>query len=583
MIKPKRLLFTVLGPAKRSLPGSLFLSFLTVFFNVALLTTSTWLIATAALHPGLSALGLAIVGVRFFGISRAVSRYFERYISHHMAFQGLYGLRVWLYEQIEPLAPAIFRRMGTGELLTRVMSDIELLQFYYLRVLIPPMGALTLTLLLGYFLSFFSLALVLLLLLAFTVSGLLLPYTICCLNAPLVVEGLQKRSEAKEMSVEMLNGMLDIISYDRGEPVRKKVLETFSIYDDGQSRVQTYTNGGNTLFLGLTQLVMVMGACLMIPLVQEGIYGGVYIATIAICLQSYFEALQPMMAAMHHAKESDEAINRLEVLARKNKSMEQQWQVPSADIETREAEDFSKGEIIGFKNVTFSYEERPIFNDLSFSIAKGEKVAIVGPSGSGKSTIFNILTRSYPYEGRVMVKGRELRTLAADAVRAQYSTLAQESYLFHASIEDNIRLAKPQAMTEEIMAVLKAVGLWEFVCNLPQRGKTIIGSGGIGVSGGQQQRLALARILVQAHDILLLDEPLEGLDQITRQELHRNLMEFGKDKTVLYITHQLQDLEKMNRIFFMSQGKLEEVGTYEELMARQGAFYHYVMLSMARI
>ncbi|MDU6871508.1 MAG: ATP-binding cassette domain-containing protein, partial [Lactobacillus gasseri] len=177
-----KLLFAVLSPAKWSLVLALMFTFLTVFMNVGLLTVSSWLLASAALQPGLTYLSLAIVGVRFFGISRAVCRYFERYTSHRMAFQGLYGLRLWFYAHLEPLAPAILKRFGAGDMLGRIMGDIEVLQFFYLRTLIPPIAAIALTALVAYGASTIDDSLVMPILISALVLGLVLPLVVYAHN-----------------------------------------------------------------------------------------------------------------------------------------------------------------------------------------------------------------------------------------------------------------------------------------------------------------------------------------------------------------------------------------------------------------
>ena len=164
-----------------------------------------------------------------------------------------------------------------------------------------------------------------------------------------------------------------------------------------------------------------------------------------------------------------------------------------------------------------------------------------------------------------------------------YGALTQDTYLFHASVEDNIRLAKPRATAEEMVKAIEFAALTDWVNTLPNGLKTIIGSGGSGVSGGQRQRIALARLWLRNSPILLLDEPLEGLDQLVRQDIQNSLYTLMKDKTVIYITHHLGGLEKMDRILFLENGQVVEDGSYDELMAKRGAFYAYRKLSMETV
>ena len=208
-----KLLFTVLSPAKWSLVLALIFTFLTVFMNVGLLTVSAWLLASAALQPGLTYLSLAIVGVRFFGVSRAVCRYFERYTSHRMAFQGLYGLRVWFYAHLEQLAPAILKRFGAGDMLGRIMGDIEVLQFFYLRTLIPPAAAIALTILVAYGVSTIDNSLVAPIVLAAFILGLVLPLGVYAHNKQSLTAIGPQQGEYKSLLSDTMDSLEDVISY----------------------------------------------------------------------------------------------------------------------------------------------------------------------------------------------------------------------------------------------------------------------------------------------------------------------------------------------------------------------------------
>lgn len=574
-----RRLFAVLGPARNSLWLSLLFSFLTVFMNVGLLTTSAWLITSAALRPELAALSLSIVGVRFFGISRAVCRYVERYVSHHMAFQGLYGLRVWFYKKLEPLMPAALHRLGSGDILGRIMADIETLQFFYLRVIIPPAGAVLLTLLGFYFLAQFSYQLVWLLAVVFVLGAVVIPFVVYRHNALATDAALTYRSGIKDTVVESLAGIMDIITYKQEPRVTALVDSQFADLTEAQHVVHRGTNIGDTLFLGLTQLTMVVGALIMIPLANGSQQEGIFIAVVAIALQSYFEALGPLTIAWYHGRESLAAMKRLVQLAEQAPAVKE----VATQVEPINAELQSLG--IRFDGVSFRYDEGDsyVYRNLSLSIKPGEKVAVVGPSGSGKTTLLTMLERFYDYEGQIYLGQRELKTMSLVEAREYYGALTQETYLFHASVEDNIRLAKPRATKEEMAQALEFAALTDWVKSLPQGLNTIIGSGGSGVSGGQRQRIALARLWLRNSPILLLDEPLEGLDQLVRQDLQNSLYTLMQDKTVIYITHHLGGLEEMDRILFLENGQVVEDGSYDELMAKQGAFYAYRKLSMETV
>lgn len=595
-MNPYKLLLSVLEPAKKSFFLSLLFNILTVVANIALLGTSAWLIATAALQPELVVLSLAIVGVRFYGISRAVCRYIERYVSHHMAFQGLYALRLWFYQRLEPLAPAILNRFGSGDIVGRILGDIETLQFFYLRVLIPPATAVIITLALAIYLGQFNVWLSVFLLVVFLLGGVGIPFYVLGHNKVASAKLLEERGEVKATVTEVLASISDIISFDRREETKAQLLEAFKGLEKSQELVAEGNHRGDALFQGLLYVTVLISLLITIPMWHGP--QRVWIAVISLLYQSYFETLQPLTQALYYHEESLVAAKRLLVLEDDEKvvhlnelefvetaltNISEAKQVESVEISHKTIirnDDESKTAYISFKEVSFSYGKTPVFDAFSFTIPQGEKLAIVGPSGSGKTSLFMMLERFYPYSGAITLGGRELRQFSLESLRKELSLVEQEAYLFHATLEDNLRIAKPKATAEELKSVLEKVHLTAYVDTLPMGLKTMVGSGGNALSGGQRQRVGLARAFLKDSPILLLDEPLEGLDRYTRQQLWPAILELMKVKTSIYITHQLDGLEEMDRILFLEKGQIKEVGSYEELMSKKGAFYQYVQLSM---
>ena len=568
-----KLLFAVLSPAKWSLVLALIFTFLTVFMNVGLLTVSSWLLASAALQPGLTYLSLAIVGVRFFGVSRAVCRYFERYTSHRMAFQGLYGLRLWFYAHLEPLAPAILKRFGAGDMLGRIMGDIEVLQFFYLRTLIPPVAAIALTALVAYGASTIDDSLVMPILMAALVLGVVVPLVVYAHNKQSLRAIGPQQGDYKALLSDTMDSLEDVISYGNENLVYKRIQQMMRHVDGHKGTIDRGMNLGNTLFLGGVQLTVVVVA-IMAANALTGAWASVMVAVAAIGTQAWFEALQPMIAAVHHGAESKVATSRLIALANE----------PLPVVEPLEPKPFNPNRDITFTNVSFGYNHaHTIYENLRLDIKQGQSIAIVGASGSGKTTLFNMLERLYDYNGSIHVGDVELKDISMDTWRNALGTITQDTYIFHASFGDNIRLARPEATADELEQAIHRASLQNVVDKLSDGIHTIVGSGGHGLSGGERQRVALARLFLRNPQIVLLDEPLEGLDQVTRKALHRDLMHYVEGKTCLYITHQLEGLEQMDRILFMDKGEIVEDGTYEELIGLRGHFYEYCYLSMASI
>ena len=624
-------LWNLLSQHRALLVGSVMFAMTTVLMNIGLLTTSTWLITKASEHPVLVVLSLAIVGVRFFGISRAICRYGERYVSHSMAFQGLYELRVAFFKRLEPLVPRIFQSMKMGDLLSRIMADIETLQFFYLRTLVPSLSFLGVTVL-GCIIGYQLHPIVAIVIALYSIIvGIILPIIITYMLRRVPPMRLHTRGQMKEKFVESMHGVVDIIMSHQETRFIQSMKASFTAFDGWQSLWNRGVRWNQTLVLGLAQSALLVGVIVGVWVIAEKAYASLWVTVIAIGLQSYFEILQPMTEASLHGYESALAMDRLEQLEGERK--QQNLSVDNVVAHRRRIADIPddnkplhKGEDIGttvnqsqrqgmtkkgrektvvpkkefdeqnrgkgdmeisplirIGSLTFAYDVVPVYDDLNLSIQKGEKVAIVGPSGSGKSTLFALLQGWYAYSGTISINGVDTRGLSEEQLQSYMAYVTQDIYVFHATIGDNIRLAKPSATDEDIWQALEAVQLADWVQTLPKGLRTMVGQGGMGLSGGQRQRLGMARLYLRDAEILLLDEPLEGLDQVTRHLVQDQLSTLFQGKTVLYITHHIEQLHEMDRILFLEQGHIVESGTYESLLALRGRFYEYHRLSMERI
>ena len=582
-------LWNLLSQYRVLLVGSVIFAMGTVLMNIGLLTTSTWLITKASEHPILVVLSLAIVGVRFFGIGRAICRYGERYVSHSMAFQGLYELRIAFFKRLEPLVPRIFQSMKMGDLLGRIIADIETLQFFYLRTLVPSLSFIGVTVL-GCMIGYQLHPIVAIVIALYSIIvGVVLPIIITYSLRQVPPMKLHTRGRMKEELIESIHGVVDIIMSHQETRFVQSMKASFSAYDGWQSLWNRGVRWNQTILLGLAQSALLVGVVVGVWVIDETDYGPLWVAVIAIGLQAYFEVLQPMTEAFLHGYESALAMDRLEGLEGQGSQ-----QIRAVD---RVSNDSSRGlgeyvdndsshdvsPMIRVQSLSFAYDVLPIYDGLDLSIQKGEKVAIVGPSGSGKSTLFALLQGWYTYTGTISIDGVDAKMLSEEQLQSYMAYATQDIYVFHATIGDNIRLAKPSATDEDIWQALEAVQLADWARSLPKGLRTMVGQGGMGLSGGQRQRLGMARLYLRDAEILLLDEPLEGLDQVTRHLVQDQLHTLFQGKTVLYITHHIEQLHEMDRILFLEQGRIIERGTYESLLALQGRFYEYHRLSMERI
>ena len=582
-------LWNLLSQHRALLVGSVMLAMGTVLMNIGLLTTSTWLITKASEHPILVVLSLAIVGVRFFGISRAICRYGERYVSHSMAFQGLYELRIAFFKRLEPLVPRIFQSMKMGDLLGRIMADIETLQFFYLRTLVPSLTFIGMTIL-GCLIGYQLHPIVAIMIALYSIIvGIILPIIITYVLRQVPPMRLHTRGLMKEEFIESIHGVVDIIMSHQETRFVQSMKASFSAYDGWQSLWNRGVRWNQTILLGLAQSALLVGVVVGVWVIDEISYGPLWVAVLAIGLQSYFEVLQPMTEASLHGYESALAMDRLEALDGQGnqqiQSVDRVSNYSSRGLEEYVDNDSSHdvSPMIRVQSLSFAYDVLPIYDGLDLSIQKGEKVAIVGPSGSGKSTLFSLLQGWYTFSGTISIEGSDTRMLSEDQLQSYMAYATQDIYVFHATIGDNIRLAKPSATEEDLWQALEAVQLADWVRTLPKGLRTMVGQGGMGLSGGQRQRLGMARLYLRDAEILLLDEPLEGLDQVTRHLVQDQLHTLFQGKTVLYITHHIEQLHEMDRILFLEQGHIVESGTYESLLALQGRFYEYHRLSMERI
>lgn len=588
-------LWNLLSQHRILLVGSVIFAMATVLMNIGLLTTSTWLITKASEHPVLVVLSLAIVGVRFFGISRAICRYGERYVSHSMAFQGLYELRIAFFKRLEPLVPRIFQSMKMGDLLGRIMTDIETLQFFYLRTLVPSLSFVGVTIL-GCIIGYQLHPMVAIITVLYSILvGVVLPMSITYVLRRVPPMRLLTRGRMKEELIESIHGVVDIIMSHQEMRFVQAMKASFSTFDCWQGLWNRGLRWNQTIVLGLGQSALLVGVVIGEYVIDGIYYGPLWVAVIAIGLQSYFEALQPMTEAALHGYESALAMERLEQLEGQQKQEKplvynedtdrnRLLNIPTDNGYLYDNKDIEiEVPMIHAQSLSFAYDVLPVYDGLDFSIQKGEKVAIVGPSGSGKSTLFALLQRWYDYSGTICIDGIDTKALSEEQLQSYMSYATQDIYIFHATIGDNIRLAKPKATDDEIWQALEAVQLADWVRGLPKGLYTMVGQGGTGISGGQRQRLGMARLYIRDAEILLLDEPLEGLDQVTRHLVQEQLNTLFQGKTVLYITHHIEQLHEMDRILFLEQGHIVESGTYESLLALQRRFYEYHRLSMERI
>lgn len=572
-MKEIRQLFSILQPLWPSMLSAAALGVLTVGSGIGLMSVSAFLIASAALHPSIGELSAAIAGVRLFGLSRAVLRYLERYLSHNATFRLLSRLRVWLYTKLEPLAPAGLEQYHSGQLLKRMVRDVEQLQFFYLRVVAPIAVAVLTLLAMGCWLSFFSMAAVWLVVTGFAITGLLLPAVLQAGSKKMERQISGSREQLHTLLIDTVKGMSELAAFDQSGLYRKRLAAAGEGLASLEKRKACYFSladacGGVGMNLTVWGLLVIT-----VPLVRQGTVSGIELAVLALAVQSCFEAVLPLTVVPHYWQESIQALKRIVSLTEIK---------PPADSGTAVLpEHFS----IEVGNLSFRYTEAaPALDQINFSLPVGKKLAIVGDNGAGKSTLFSLLLgfRSVQ-QGFIRFNGTDLGEFEPEQLRCRFGVVPQQTHIFHGSIRDNILLAKPGTDEKELACAAVGSGVDAFVRLLPEGYDTLVGENGHRLSGGQRQRLAIARVLLKNAPVLLLDEPTAGLDAGGERDIMALIETAMAGRTTLLITHRLLGLENMDEILVMEQGKVVERGTQRQLIEAKGLFYTLWNLQQAAV
>lgn len=533
---------------------------------IGLIATSAWLISRASQRPQESALAIAIVAVQFFGLSRGLFRYGQRVVGHDAAFRALADLRVSSYRRLEALSPAGLPAFRSGDLLARIVHDVDSLQDVLLRVM-PPF---LITLLVGgasvWFVWWILPAAGLVLL-----TALLLAVT----TVTWLTGRLAQRSESAQASVrgeltaavvDLLQGAPELAAYS----ALGAQLERAASIDAELTRISRASaftagvgQGSATLLPGLA---MWGALALGVAAVRAGTLGGVLLAVIALVALAAFELVSDLPVAT-------------QTLQRVRRSAARVFEVIDAEPPVAEPVDPRPlppaPRNLAVRGLRTHYGENGpwVLDGLDLELAAGRTVAVVGASGAGKSTLADVLLRFLPYQaGSVTLDGVPIEELDGDDYRRVIGLVTQEAYVFDTTLEENLRLARRDATPAELRDALKRARLLEWTAELPAGLDTRVGAHGAGISGGQRQRLALARALLADFPTLVIDEPGEHLDTATGDALIADLLETAATKATLLITHRLAGLQDVDEVIVLHRGRAAERGTHAQLLALGGRY-----------
>ena len=544
-----------------------------VLFGIARLALLGWLIARVFQGTPLDQLILPVVGIATVMVVRGGLEYLRTMVAHDTAAKVQVHLRTVIFDKVTELGPSHFGLERTGDAILAMIDGVEQLEIYfgqYLPQLI--ISAFTPLLIFGV-VAFLDLPVALVMLAAALVT----------LIAPLIFHGWDKNNSLwrarayKAFAAEFLDSVQGLTtlkafgqSGSRAQALKQKSEDLF--------KSTMWVLATNSLARGITDTGIAVGAVATLALgAFRVVDGNMELATLIIILMlgvEVFRPLRDMRALMHNgmvAQASAQTIFHL---------------LDSKAIVTENPDAAPAGELastVTFENVRFAYPggRRATHEGLDFEVKAGERVGFVGPSGVGKSSIVRLLLRFYdPDKGVVKIGGRDLRDLTFDDIRCQIAVVNQDTFLFHGSVEDNLRIGKPEATQDEIEAACRTANAQEFVEKLPNGYATVIGERGIRLSGGQRQRVAIARAILRDAPILVLDEALSAVDAENEAVIQDALDRLMEGRTTLIFAHRLSSVIGSDRILVMDRGKIAETGTHNELMLRRSV-YHSLMEAQA--
>jgi thiol reductant ABC exporter CydC subunit len=534
--------------------------------GVALLAVSGFLLARASQHPNIVAISVAVVAVRALSVGRGVSRYLERLASHDVAFRVLAEVRVAIWRRLEAVAPAGLALFRSGDLLARLISDVDATQDLFIRGLTP---LLTAVLVGG---AAVTLCLLILapaaavLAAGLLAAGLIVPLAGAAVARKAAQAGAPARSRLAATVTDLLDGAADLQAFGAADAA----LAQAGAADDELTRLARRTAAASGLGTGLMSAVAgltLWGVLLLgVAATGTGALTRVPLAVLTLTALAAFEAVTALPAGAVQLDQARVCATRIAAVA----------DTPNPVREPRYPRALPPAPFtITLHDATVCYRPGgpPALDRVSLDLPPGQRVALVGANGAGKSTVAAVLLRFCEVTtGAALLNGHDLASYAADDVRTVIGGCPQDPHLFNATIRDNLRLARPDASDEELEAAAARARLLPWIRSLPEGWNTPVGIHGAAVSGGQRQRLALARAFLSGPALLILDEPTAHLDPGSRQALTADLLQATEGRAVLFITHEPHGLDQVDQIVVLDHGKVAEQGSHQDLRRAGGPY-----------
>lgn len=526
--------------------------------SVALLASSGYLISKAALTGQLTVLIVIGACLKLFGLASAVSRYLERLLSHRATFTMLGNLRVSFFERLAPAAPELYGKYRSGDVLSRIIGDVESLQNFLLRVFYPPVVLLLVFTGTILFTFYFSIHTAVLLTVGFLLTAVAVPAYFAWRKRRNDWRTRESRGALSAEAAEFLYGFRDLKIYRQLTGKEQQLTALIHTYNEEQrkeGKEEIYSQSVNALVAFLVSLgILATGAYFT----AAGELEGLYLAMLVMISFGVFENISPMAAFPGHFEESRKAAVRLEEVVGETPRVRKTAELPAEPLS------------VAVRNLSYIFpdELRPALEKISLDLPAGSKTAIVGPSGSGKSTLLSVLMNVLPAGGgEINFNGRNTEEFSQESIWTRMNVVLQENHFFYGTIRSNLQIADSAADDAQLVAALEKVELDGFPLDMEVEEK------GQNLSGGERQRLAIARAILKNGEMWLLDEPVSSLDSATGRLLYERLFRDHPASTFIIVSHDLSGLQNMDQILVMENGRLIENGTYEELMEQQGYFY----------